>query len=116
MSSAAAAMAAAYTGPHSLTTEAETGYTLTATLSLGFRPWSKAEVFFNPEIIQSAELSQLHGLGGLSNGENQGCSGRNRGEQRTCLRDDHFDAALQLLTSAHATDAAPESPRLLLAG
>jgi hypothetical protein len=66
-----AAVAAAYTGPHSLTTEAETGYTLTATLSLGFRPWTKAEVFFNPEIIQSAELSQLHGLGGLSNGENQ---------------------------------------------
>jgi hypothetical protein len=62
-----AAMAAAYTGPHSLTTEAETGYTLTATLSLGFRPWTKAEVFFNPEIIQSAELSNLHGLGGLSN-------------------------------------------------
>ena len=28
----------------------------------------------------------------------------------------HFDAALHLLTSAHATDAAPESPRLLLAG
>lgn len=66
-----AAMAAAYTGPHSLSTEAETGYTLTATLSLGFRPWTKAEVFFNPEIIQSAELSHLHGLGGLSNGENQ---------------------------------------------
>jgi high affinity Mn2+ porin len=70
-----AAMAAAYTGPHSLTTEAETGYTLTATLSLGFRPWTKAEVFFNPEIIQSAELSQLHGLGGLSNGENQKSGG-----------------------------------------
>jgi hypothetical protein len=66
-----AAMAAAYTGPHSLTTEAETGYTLTATLSLGFRPWTHAEVFFNPEIIQSKELSGLHGLGGLSNGENQ---------------------------------------------
>ena len=28
----------------------------------------------------------------------------------------HFDAALELLTTAHASDAAPESPRLLLAG
>lgn len=65
------ALHAPYTGPHSLTPEAEVGYTLTAILSLGFRPWTKAEVFFNPEIIQSAELSGLHGLGGLSNGENQ---------------------------------------------
>lgn len=62
---------AVYSGPNSLTTQAETGYTLTATLSVGFRPWTHAEVFFNPEIIQSAELSTLHGLGGLSNGENQ---------------------------------------------
>jgi len=28
----------------------------------------------------------------------------------------HFDAALRLLTAAHATDATPQSPRLLLAG
>jgi SpoVK/Ycf46/Vps4 family AAA+-type ATPase len=28
----------------------------------------------------------------------------------------HFDAALRLLTTAHTTDATPQSPRLLLAG
>jgi hypothetical protein len=62
---------AAYTGPRSLVTTPETGYTLTATLYLGMRLWSGAELFFNPEIIQSQELSNLMGLGGLSNGENQ---------------------------------------------
>ena len=62
---------AAYDGPHSLRPQHETGYTLTATLFLGHRLWRGAELFFNPEIIQSAPLSDLHGLGGLSNGENQ---------------------------------------------
>jgi hypothetical protein len=28
----------------------------------------------------------------------------------------HFDAALRLVTEAHASDATPASPRLLLAG
>ncbi len=62
---------APYTGPNSLTTEPETGYTLTATLFLGVRPWKGAELFFNPETIQSQSMSHLSGLGGLSNGENQ---------------------------------------------
>jgi hypothetical protein len=62
---------AAYTGPHSLLTTPETGYTLTATLYLGLRLWRGAEAFFNPEVIQSQDLSNLTGLGGLSNGENQ---------------------------------------------
>jgi len=56
---------------HSLSSQRETGYTLTATLFLGYRPWQGAELFFNPEMIQSAPLSDLHGLGGMSNGENQ---------------------------------------------
>ncbi len=62
---------AAYTGPHSLLPVNESGYTLTSTLFVGFRPWSGAELFFNPETIQSVELSNLTGLGGESNGENQ---------------------------------------------
>ncbi len=66
-----AGFSAPYTGPNSLTTEAETGYTLTATLFLGVRPWEGAEAFFNPETIQSQSISHLSGLGGLSNGENQ---------------------------------------------
>jgi hypothetical protein len=58
-------------GPHSLKSQHETGYTLTATLFLGYRPWRGAELFFNPEVLQSTTMSDLHGLGGLSNGENQ---------------------------------------------
>jgi len=45
--------AAAYDGAHSLKSQRETGYTLTATLFLGFRPWRGAELFFNPEMLQS---------------------------------------------------------------
>ena len=67
--------AAAYDGPHSLMSTAESGYTLTATLSLGLRPWRGAELFATPEIIQSEELSELHGLGGFSNAENQKSGG-----------------------------------------
>ena len=62
-------------GPHSLKSQHETGYTLTATLFLGYRPWRGAEVFFNPEMLQTVSLSDLHGLGGLSNGENQKTGG-----------------------------------------
>jgi hypothetical protein len=58
-------------GPHSLSSQHETGYTLTATLFLGHRLWRGAELFFNPEVLQSTTMSDLHGLGGLSNGENQ---------------------------------------------
>ncbi len=62
---------AAYTGPNSLVPSAETGYTLSSTLFLGLRPWPGAELFLDPEAIQSADLSHLSGLGGLSNGEDQ---------------------------------------------
>ena len=62
-------------GDHSLRSQRETGYTLTATLYLGHRLWRGAEVFFNPEMIQTVDLSNLHGLGGLSNGENQKTGG-----------------------------------------
>jgi hypothetical protein len=58
-------------GAHSLSSQRETGYTLTATLFLGHRLWRGAELFFNPEVLQSTTMSDLHGLGGLSNGENQ---------------------------------------------
>jgi high affinity Mn2+ porin len=67
---------AAYTGPNSLVPTAATGYTLTATLFLGFRPWTGAEIFFNPEASQSLEISHLAGLGGLANGENQKSGGQ----------------------------------------
>jgi high affinity Mn2+ porin len=66
-------MAAAYTLPdtNSLQQQAETGYTLSATLYLGARPWQNTEIFINPEVIQTINISDLHGLGGMSNSENQ---------------------------------------------
>lgn len=67
--------AAPYSGENSLLPQRETGYTLTATAFLGARLWSGAEVFFNPEMIQSQEMSGLKGLGGLTNGENQKSGG-----------------------------------------
>jgi len=62
---------AAYTGTNSLVPQRETAYTLTATLFLGARLWKGAELYLNPETIQSRPLSNLKGLGGLTNGENQ---------------------------------------------
>ncbi len=65
------AFQAAYTGTNSLLTSPETGYTLTATLFLAYRPWKGAALVINPEAIQSQEISNLTGLGGLANGEEQ---------------------------------------------
>ncbi len=62
---------APYTGPNSLVTDPETGFTLTSTLFVGARLWDGAEVFVNPETIQALNISHMSGLGGLSNGENQ---------------------------------------------
>jgi len=56
---------------NSLQPGSETGYTLSATFFLGARPWQDTEVFLNPEIIQAINISGLHGLGGMSNSENQ---------------------------------------------
>ncbi len=69
------AFQAHYTGENSLLPQAETGYTLTATVFLGLRLWPGAEVYYNPEMVQSQEISELHGLGGITNGENQKSSG-----------------------------------------
>jgi high affinity Mn2+ porin len=67
------AMPAAYTLPatNSLQPFAETGYTLSATLFLGARPWRGGELFVHPEVIQTVNISGMHGLGGMSNSENQ---------------------------------------------
>ncbi len=66
------AFPAAYSGPNSFGPEAERrSYTLTATAFLGARVWAGGEVHFNPEMIASQSLSNLHGLGALTNGENQ---------------------------------------------
>jgi high affinity Mn2+ porin len=60
---------------NSLLASAETGYTLSATLLLGARPFRNTEVFVNPETIQSQNISGLHGLGGPMNAEAQKSGG-----------------------------------------
>ena len=72
------AFSAAYTGDNSLTPAREKrSYSLTTTAFLGTRIWPGSELYFNPEISLSQSLSDLHGLGGLSNGENQKGGGPN---------------------------------------
>jgi high affinity Mn2+ porin len=60
-----------YSGPNSLRAESERSYTWTFTAYLGFRPWQNGELYFNPEGILGRPLSNVTGLGGLTNGELQ---------------------------------------------
>ena len=66
---------AAYSGPHSLSPGKESSYSFTATAALGWRPWAGGELYFNPEAAQGRPLSELTGLGGLTNGEMARSSG-----------------------------------------
>ena len=69
------AFPAAYSGVNSLSPNREQSFSLSATEALGYRPWSGGEVYVDPEMISSKPLSNLTGLGGLTNGENQKGSG-----------------------------------------
>ncbi len=60
-----------YSGANSLSTDEENPYSFTSTLYLGARAWKGAEFYFNPEMISALPASGLHGLGGLTNGEQQ---------------------------------------------
>jgi high affinity Mn2+ porin len=62
---------AAYSGTNSLLPNAERAYSFTPTAFLGVRAWQGAEFYFNPEGIQSVPFSGLHGLGGLTDSEQQ---------------------------------------------
>ena len=64
-----APFSAAYSGVNSLSPVREKSYSFTATAFLGLRPWAGGELYFNPEVAQGVPLSNLTGLGGLSNGE-----------------------------------------------
>jgi len=68
-------LSAAYSGPHSLSTDHETSYSFTATAALGARPWRGGKLYFDPEVAQGRPLSQLTGLGGFTNGEISRVSG-----------------------------------------
>ena len=67
---------APYTGTNSLLPNREGSYSFTTTLSLGLR-YGATEVYFDPEFVQGAALSNLHGLGGFTNAETQRGSGPN---------------------------------------
>lgn len=68
---------AAYSGVNSMAPISEKGYTWTGTAFLGWRAWNGGEIYFNPEAAQGKALSHLHGLGALTNGENQKDGGAN---------------------------------------
>ena len=65
------AFGAPYSGPNSLRAGRESSYTFTGTLYLGARLGEATEAYFNPEFVQGVPISNLHGLGGFTNGEVQ---------------------------------------------
>lgn len=60
---------AAYSGPNSLSTNAEKSYTFSTDAFLGLRIRQNSELYLVPEIAQGVPLSNLTGMGGFSNGE-----------------------------------------------
>ena len=68
---------APYSGANSLLPEEEKAYSLSATAYFGLRLAPGTEVYFNPEMVQAVPLSGLHGLGGMTNSEQQKTSGPN---------------------------------------
>lgn len=68
---------APYTGVNSLSPFTEKSYSFSSTAALGWRPWTGAELYVNPELVQGVPLSGLTGLGGMTNGEQQKTGGPN---------------------------------------
>jgi high affinity Mn2+ porin len=66
---------AAYSGLESLTSERARSYSFTSTLFLGARLWRGGEAYANLEGVQGLPISNLTGLGGLTNGELQKTTG-----------------------------------------
>ena len=71
------AINAPYSGPFSLSPDAENTYTFTLTGAFGMRLWQGAELYFDPEITQGVPLSNLAGMAGFYNGEITRASGPN---------------------------------------
>ncbi|HEV3157407.1 MAG TPA: carbohydrate porin [Candidatus Baltobacteraceae bacterium] len=63
------AFPAAYSGPESLSSTADTAKTFDATLFLGARLWNGAEAYVNPEIDQGFGLNGTFGVAGFPSGE-----------------------------------------------
>ena len=62
---------ALYSGDNSLMPNKENAYSWSITPYIGTRLWTGGEAYFNPELVQGDAISNLHGLGGFTNGENQ---------------------------------------------
>ena len=58
-----------YEGPHSLRSGANGRETVDVTLYAGFRPWSGADIWLNPEVDQGFGLSDTFGVAGYVSGE-----------------------------------------------
>jgi high affinity Mn2+ porin len=66
---------ALYSGPNSLLAVHERSYSFSATAYLGMRLGEGTEVYADPEVVQAVPFSNLTGLGGLTNAENQKTAG-----------------------------------------
>lgn len=60
-----------YSGPSSLFSNNESGYTFTGTVFVGFRPWKGTEIWVDPETASGIPFSGLLGVAGVYNGEAQ---------------------------------------------
>ncbi len=71
------AFSAPYTGGNSLLPKQELSYSFTTTGFIKYKPWTPGEFELHAEAAQGVPLSQLTGLGGLSNAELARTSGSN---------------------------------------
>jgi high affinity Mn2+ porin len=60
-----------YEGPNSLSGANQFRNTGSGTAYIGVRPWEGGEFYLNPELMQGFGLSDVHGVGGIPNGEAQ---------------------------------------------
>jgi high affinity Mn2+ porin len=60
-----------YEGPNSLSGANQFRNTGSGTAYIGLRPWDGGEFYLNPELMQGFGLSDVHGVGGIPNGEAQ---------------------------------------------
>ncbi len=68
------AFRAFYSGPNSLTPQAQAKATWSGSLFLNARLWEGGEVYFNPELLQGFGLSDTNGVAGFPSGEAQKAS------------------------------------------
>jgi high affinity Mn2+ porin len=60
-----------YQGDNSLSGANQFRNTSSGTAYIGVRPWENGEIYLNPEVMQGFGLSDVHGVGGIPNGEAQ---------------------------------------------